>query len=65
MYQKRDALQYSEEEEAYYISCDANPGPLTFVIGGNNYQIQPENYIITVSLYKEEVEISNSILWKQ
>ncbi|VDM97675.1 unnamed protein product [Thelazia callipaeda] len=43
------ALAYEEEEEMFFIKCDAKPPPLTFVIGSQEYYIKPENYVITIS----------------
>lgn len=45
---KQEILQYEADEEAYYIDCNANPGPLTITIGGQGYPIDSTNYIVSV-----------------
>jgi hypothetical protein len=37
---------YDNNDGVYYMSCNANPGPVGLRIGSQTYQIQPVNYII-------------------
>jgi hypothetical protein len=37
--------QYDDQEGAYFIDCNANPGPVTITIGGKQYQLPTKNTI--------------------
>jgi hypothetical protein len=39
---------YDNNEGVYYIPCDANPGPVSLMIGSQLYFIQPTNYILDI-----------------
>jgi hypothetical protein len=37
--------QYDDQEGAYFIDCNANPGPVTITIGGKQYQLPKKNTV--------------------
>jgi len=42
--------RYNSNYQLYTISCSARPAALTFMIGGNSYQIPANEYVVDVGL---------------
>uniref|UniRef100_A0A0R3S0I5 Peptidase A1 domain-containing protein n=1 Tax=Elaeophora elaphi TaxID=1147741 RepID=A0A0R3S0I5_9BILA len=40
--------KYNQNEEMFFVKCDAKPPPVTLIIGAHDYNVQPENYIVMV-----------------
>ncbi|EFO17184.2 hypothetical protein LOAG_11317 [Loa loa] len=40
--------KYDQNEEMFFIKCDAKPPPVTLIIGSHEYNIQSENYIVAI-----------------